>query len=322
MEEVEFLFDTQLINKLTDLISGAKGKLVLISPYIDLDARIMDVLHEKLSKPNFEVNVLFGKNEGNYLKSFKRDSLTFLKQFPNIEIRYNERLHAKFYQNDFEYIMTSLNLYDYSLANNIEVGIYSKYNFEGLLGQAIESGFEPITKGVSSVKEAVLGKDRSINPIEKFEQIFQSSELKYKTKPNFVDKSGLQGFIGLKKLSGFDVIIDKLSSDTIPNHNLKPKLTPTPLPTPTHSFSHTPLKVDPEIKSKIKIKSLSASQLAKSMGVTTKYIIILMQKKGLVVDDKITEMGFAKGLTMKTYMGNDYIAYPENLPEFQEYKKL
>ena len=69
MEEVEFLFDTQLINKLTDLISGAKSKLVLISPFIDFDARIMDVLNEKISKPNFEIFVLFGKNEGNYLKA-------------------------------------------------------------------------------------------------------------------------------------------------------------------------------------------------------------------------------------------------------------
>lgn len=309
MEEVEFLFDTQLINKLTDLISGAKSKLVLISPFIDFDARIMDVLNEKISKPNFEIFVLFGKNEGNYLKSLKRDSLNFLMQFPNIEIRYNERLHAKFYQNDFEYIMTSLNLYDYSLANNIEVGVYQKYNFEGVLGQALESGFEPIAKGVGNVKEAVLGKDKSINPIEKFKNIFESSELKYKTNPKFIDKSGIQGFVGLKKLNGFDVVINKFNS--IPSHPISP------LASSPASLS----EVKQVIKPNRHEKSLSASQLCKILGVGQKEIVALMESKGLVINDKITDIGKSRGLTMKTYMGKDYIAYPESLSEFNELEK-
>ena len=39
MEEVSFLFDNQLIAGLEKLIKDAKSKLVLISPFIDLDCK-------------------------------------------------------------------------------------------------------------------------------------------------------------------------------------------------------------------------------------------------------------------------------------------
>ncbi len=45
-----------------------------------------------------------------------------------------------------------------------------------------------------------------------------------------------------------------------------------------------------------------------------------MQKKGLINGDKITDKGIQKGLLLKNYMGNNYIAYPENLPELDEIK--
>ena len=89
MEEVSFLFDNQLIAALEKLIKDAKSKLVLISPFIDLDPRIKDALHEKMDNYHFELYVLFGKNDSNYLKSIKKESLDFLMQFPRIEIRYN-----------------------------------------------------------------------------------------------------------------------------------------------------------------------------------------------------------------------------------------
>lgn len=97
--------------------------------------RIRDALMEKIALHDFELLVLFGKNENNLYKSIKRDSLDFLMKFPNVEIRYCERLHAKFYQNDYDFIVTSLNLYDFSLAKNIEVGIKFSYSSKGILGK-------------------------------------------------------------------------------------------------------------------------------------------------------------------------------------------
>lgn len=312
-EEVDFLFDADLVAAVINLIRSAKNKLLLISPFIDLDARVMDALNEKKTLHNFELQILFGKNENNYLRSIKRDSLEFFKGFPNVEIRYNERLHAKFYQNDFEYIMTSLNLYDYSLANNIEVGIKSEYALKGVLGKAFEVTGSFIGQGVDKVKQDVLGMDKKVGPIEKFRIIYESSELKYKTQPVVVEKEGLQGWIGGKKLDGFEVLVDKLNNND-PNSALLNAQGKTALKT------QVSITVSSTISKTIQVKYMSASQLGKSIGIQAREITFFMQKRGLINDDKITEAGEAKGLIMKSYMGNDYIAYPDNLVDLEEIK--
>jgi hypothetical protein len=301
MEEVEFLFDNQLIAAVEKLIRNAKHKLILISPFIDLDRRIKDALNEKKSLHNFELLVLFGKNENNLYKSIKKGSLEFLMQFPNVEIRYNESLHAKFYQNDFEYIMTSLNLYDYSLANNIEVGIRGEYASRGLLAKAILDTSETlINQGVDKVKQDVLGRTKEVNVIEKFKQIFETSERKYKTVPTIADKGGLQGLVGFKKLDGFTVIENKFEVNTI------------------STAQQTNAK---STETTIKAKSTTVKKLAQELGITPNDITNLMQRKGLLSGKNITESGTAKGLTMKTYMGNEYIEFPANLTELDELKK-
>ncbi|MBB1286932.1 hypothetical protein HRH25_21295 [Flavisolibacter sp. BT320] len=313
LEEVEFLYDHQLVAEIEDLIRKAKNKLILISPFIDLDAKIVDALNEKKGLHNFELHVLFGKNENNYLRSIKRDSLEFFKQFPNVEIRYNERLHAKFYQNDFDYIVTSLNLYDYSLNNNIEVGIKCEYGAKGVLGKTIDTSISILGQGVEKVKQEVLGMEKKISPIEKFKSIFEASELKYKTQPILAEKGGIQGFIGGKKLDGFDVVVNNLEVFGTPKQN------------PANDSHSANIEVKVSVKANVVTnvygKCLSASQLSKIIGVQGKEITSYMERCGLIHKDGITETGKAKGLIFKNYMGNDYIAYPENLEELNDLKR-
>jgi hypothetical protein len=301
MAEVQFLFDNQLIAGLESLIKNSKHRLLLVSPFIDLDKRIQDALREKLTKHDFELHVLFGKNEDNIYKSIKKDSLEFLKQFPNVQIRYNDRLHAKFYCNDFDFIMTSLNLYDYSLAKNIEVGIIGNHASKGLLGKVMDGTDNLVAHGVDKVKQDVLGMGgKDVNPIEKFKSIFENSELKYETNPIIIDQGGITGFLGAKKLNGFNVISDKLAP-TFKEIKESKIEKPTPIVAPSS-------------------KNVSASQISKTLNIPQSEIIDLMQKKGYISGDKITEAGFAKGLVMKNYMGKDYISYPENLEEFSLFK--
>jgi hypothetical protein len=313
MAEVQFLFDNQLIAEVENLIRDSKHRLLLISPFIDLDRRIQDALGEKLLKHDFELLVLFGKNEDNYYKSIKRESLEFLKQFPNIEIRYNDRLHAKFYQNDFDYIMTSLNLYDYSLAKNIEVGIIGNFASKGLLGKVIDGTGTIISQGVDKVGRDVFGVDKELNPIEKFKIIFEASELKYKTEPIIVDKSGIKGLIGGKKLNGFNVKIDNLQNISNESKSKRIEITSNT----TIEIKSSSAETGPNISSKVQ----SASQLSKSFGVSQFEITSIMQGAGLINEDTITEIGLAKGLVLKSYMGKDYIAYPSNLTEFNSIRK-
>jgi hypothetical protein len=309
MIEVDFLFDNQLIAAVENLIKNAKKQLILISPFIDLDHRIRDALREKQLKYDFELYVLFGKNEDNYYKSIKRDSLEFLKQFPNIEIRYNDRLHAKFYQNDFHFIMTSLNLYDFSLAKNIEVGIICTHSSKSIFGKIAYSTNTLISQGVDKIKESVLGMDNDLNPIDKFKTIFNASELKYKTRPIVTDKDGIQGVFGGKALNGFDVIVNNFPDDFKYNQSKK---TETVLP---DQKLEKIVPVETQTK-----KTLSASQFSKMLGVPQTEIISQMRACGYVDEDNITSLGLSKGLVMKNYMGRDYIAYPEDLPEINKIK--
>lgn len=314
MADVQFLFDNQLIAAVESLIKNSKHRLILISPFIDLDRRIQDALRDKLSKHDFELFVLFGKNEDNYYKSIKKDSFDFLKQFPNVEIRYNDRLHAKFYQNDFDYIMTSLNLYDYSLAKNIEVGITGNFASKGLIGKVVDGTGTLIAQGVDKIGQDVFGMGNDVNPIEKFQTIFQDSTLLYKTEPIKVGASGFKGLIGGEILNGFNVTVDKLSS---PSKEIKP------------NKAETVSVVAQEIKSVQKTETTSspskkvqsASQLSKVLGVSQADITNIMQQSGLINGDKITSAGLAKGLVIKNYMGKDYIAYPDNLDELNKIKK-
>ena len=98
--------------------------LMLVSPYIRLHHRTVDALKLLKQTPEIRLTVCFGKAEGQYEKSFTPMRLCY-EGMPNIRIVCRERLHAKFYANDNASLFTSMNLYDYSVDNNIEAGVFA-----------------------------------------------------------------------------------------------------------------------------------------------------------------------------------------------------
>jgi RNA polymerase-binding transcription factor DksA len=66
----------------------------------------------------------------------KQDDFNFFKEFPNIQIRYEKRLHAKYYASESAAILTSMNLYSYSQDNNIEAGVLTKVTLLGDLASS------------------------------------------------------------------------------------------------------------------------------------------------------------------------------------------
>lgn len=124
----EFLKDSKLISAIEELIDKADDYLWLISPYIQLHDRIKDRLRLKKEKQNLHIIVVFGKNEADANKSLSKEDFEFLKNFPNIFIGYEKRLHAKYYASEDFSIITSMNLHQFSQNNNIEAGIKLKSN--------------------------------------------------------------------------------------------------------------------------------------------------------------------------------------------------
>ncbi|MBW7870988.1 MAG: phospholipase D family protein [Flavobacteriia bacterium] len=140
----EFLFDSKINSELQNILEKSKKKLILISPYIKLHDRLKSSLLEKKDSDKLEIIIVFGKNEEDISKSLSKEDFEFFKEFPNIKILYEKRLHAKYYANEKTELLTSMNLHSFSQNNNIEFGILnldkykseaSKY-FERVIDQA------------------------------------------------------------------------------------------------------------------------------------------------------------------------------------------
>lgn len=119
----QFLTGKDLDEKLTSIIWNAKKELIILSPFIHLDDYCKEMFRNYKHNPELELIVVFGKNEKKTHRSLTQQDLDFFKQFDNVVIIYCQNLHAKFYANESEGLLTSLNLLDKSMINNIEYGI-------------------------------------------------------------------------------------------------------------------------------------------------------------------------------------------------------
>ncbi|WP_405352262.1 phospholipase D family protein [Nonlabens sp. Asnod3-H03] len=121
-----FLTGDELNDAIDDVIINTKKFLFITSPYIKLDDHFKERLEILKKNREIYIHILFGKNESNIRNSFNRNDLDFFKEFKNISIIYEPKLHAKAYRNESEGVITSMNLYDYSAENNVEFGVYFK----------------------------------------------------------------------------------------------------------------------------------------------------------------------------------------------------
>jgi hypothetical protein len=124
-----FLTGKALEEKLTDIIWDAKKYVIVMSPFIRLDNHVRSIFDKVKSGHEVSLYLMFGKNEGYKNKSFRQEDYDYFKEFKNIAILYNRDLHAKHYCNEKEGLVTSLNLYDYSMINNIEYGVHFTKNY-------------------------------------------------------------------------------------------------------------------------------------------------------------------------------------------------
>lgn len=146
----EFITEKQLDDKLTDIIWNAKKELIILSPFIRLDDYCKNVVFKKLkNNPELEIVIVFGKNEGETQRSLTPADLEVFKEFSNIAIIYCKNLHAKYYANENEALLTSLNLLGKSMTENVEYGIYfqnSKLSLEKLFIDSMSYTYQVITE--------------------------------------------------------------------------------------------------------------------------------------------------------------------------------
>lgn len=112
----KFLNTRKAIAAIEDLIKNAGVKLVLISPFLKLSKDFKELLTFRNNNDKI-TTVIFGKQE------LKPDEMKFLESLRFVILKFNEDLHAKCYVNEKQMIITSLNLYEFSMANNKEMGV-------------------------------------------------------------------------------------------------------------------------------------------------------------------------------------------------------
>ncbi|MDQ6812797.1 MAG: phospholipase D family protein [Bacteroidota bacterium] len=137
----KFINTRKAVSEIEDLIKNAGQNLTLISPYLKLSKDFRELLSYRNSKDKI-TTVIFGKQELN------PDEMSFLQGLRFIILKYNESLHAKCYVNDDKMIITSMNLYQFSMANNKEMGV--------LIDKADPADvqlFEDASKEVEYIKE-------------------------------------------------------------------------------------------------------------------------------------------------------------------------
>ena len=107
----QFLTTKGIAHHLEEIIKYASEDLVIISPYLQID----DSIKELLEDTEIEVNVL--------CRELDPKEKTWLDSREHIKLSFRKNLHAKCYLNEEYALLTSMNLYEYSQVNNDEMGI-------------------------------------------------------------------------------------------------------------------------------------------------------------------------------------------------------
>ena len=101
---------------LEEIIRLARDRLILLSPFLKLNDRVKELLAEKNSLKT-DVRLVYGKNE------LPPEEANWLRSLTYVRTNFCRNLHARCYLNEELCLVTSLNLFDFSQANNNEVGI-------------------------------------------------------------------------------------------------------------------------------------------------------------------------------------------------------
>jgi len=112
----KFITTTEINYLLEELIKNASERLILISPYLKFSDRIKELIEDK-ERLKIDVRIVYGKSE------LQSGEINWLNRLTYVRTSFCKNLHAKCYLNEVDCIVTSLNLYEFSQANNNEMGV-------------------------------------------------------------------------------------------------------------------------------------------------------------------------------------------------------
>lgn len=110
----QFLTTSDAVSEIEKIINNAKGKLVLICPFVKIPDTLLQNL--KVASRKTKITLVYGKTE---MQPEERNRLT---QIDSLSLYFLENLHAKCFFNEDVMVITSFNMYESSLKNR-EMGV-------------------------------------------------------------------------------------------------------------------------------------------------------------------------------------------------------
>lgn len=224
-------------------------------------------------------------------KSMKQEDFDFFKQFPNVEILFENRLHAKYYANESSAILTSMNLYGFSQNNNIEAGV--------LIENKSRLPFS-------------TGNNLDIESWEYFSTVLEQAELLFKKQPVYEKKN----MFSSTKYINSEIEVDKLS-EFFNNKNYKKvfkKGKPKVIVSESNTIPKEPVVIKPSLS---KSNLLTTKELSQLTNLSSRKVNSwftdnkLMYKKE--EDWILTEKGEEMGGVEKTGQYGGFVIWPEDI---------
>jgi RNA polymerase-binding transcription factor DksA len=186
---VDFLTAKKAAAEIESIISEAKtdGSIILITPYVKIPDDLISRLRQAARLRNVHIKVICRKDD------LRPDQRATIEEIQNLELLFNERVHAKCFYNQDSMVITSLNLYDSSAGENREMGVLLRSNRE-------------------SDKEAFLAAKNEAEFISSESEPGTKSTLKAKFTENIRSNKPAQQFKSAKENSIGDQIVEGLSS--------------------------------------------------------------------------------------------------------------
>ena len=156
---VRFLTTTGISLELEELVKGAQHELILVSPYVKVNQRLLDFIKDA-NQRGVRFKVVYGKKD---LPAKERE---WVDQLIAFETGFVENLHAKCYLNENTAIITSMNLYEFSQQNNDEMGIRVGSEEDPELYQQIKSEAERLLRKATDRQSRGITPATSKEPVQ------------------------------------------------------------------------------------------------------------------------------------------------------------
>jgi hypothetical protein len=199
----KFLTTSGVSHEVENIVKEAKKKLVLISPYIQINKMLLERLKIASAK-GVQITFIYGKTELNLIEKKQLESIE------NLKLYFYPNLHAKCYFNEKLMVITSMNLYAFSEKNNREMGILiNKVDDIEVFNDAVEEALSIVK---SAQKKSITRKGISVFPLKEedfktldglFEKEFRHSKIN--STATYVFCTDLLPFANVMIREGFEI---------------------------------------------------------------------------------------------------------------------